>query len=115
MPPTELIAAILLLAGLALQIISALGVLIVRGDLNKLHYVSLASTAGAPPLAAAVALHSSQEIVPTILVGVILLATGPIVTHATAHALGAPPQPDESGQSSPPDKAPGPQAPAQRT
>ncbi len=87
MQTTEILTAVLLLVGLGFQVLATAGVLFMPGPLKKLHYVGAASALGAPPLAVAVALHEPQFAVQALLVAAVVVISGPVLTHATAHAL----------------------------
>lgn len=98
----EIIAAVLLLFGVLIELLSAVGVLVMRQPFNRLHYLAPATTIGPLAIAAAVLVAESeaQAKIKSILVAVVLLATGPILTHATARAawvrLQVPRDPEEA-------------------
>ena len=87
----ELIAAVLLFTGVALELAAALGVVVMRGVMQRLHYAGLAMV-GTIPIAAAVVVRESFTLAsfgPLLLV-VYLLASAPVLAHVTARAAGVP-------------------------
>jgi multisubunit Na+/H+ antiporter MnhG subunit len=87
----EAIAGALLFTGVALELAAALGVLAMRGVLQRLHYAGLAMV-GAIPIAAAVVVRESFSLAslgPLLLVAY-LLVSGPALAHVTARAAGVP-------------------------
>jgi monovalent cation/proton antiporter MnhG/PhaG subunit len=68
--------------------LSSLGVLAARDAFDRLHYLGPVSVVGGPALLLAVLVQSgcSQVTGKVALLVVILLATGPVVTHAIARA-----------------------------
>ena len=85
------IAAVLLFAGVALELAAALGVVAMRGVLQRMHYTGLAMV-GAIPIAAAVVVRESFSLAslgPLRLVAYLLVST-PVLTHVTARAAGVP-------------------------
>jgi multicomponent Na+:H+ antiporter subunit G len=80
--------AVLLVAGVALEVFAALGVLLMRDALDRLHY-SAASTLGAVLLAAAVVVESSFSLIgnKAVLLAVFGLVTSPVLSHVLARAL----------------------------
>ena len=85
------IAAVLLFAGVALELAAALGVVAMRGVLQRMHYTGLAMV-GAIPIAAAVVVRESFSLAslgPLLLVAYLLVST-PVMAHVTARAAGVP-------------------------
>lgn len=84
----EIVAAGLLVLGVLVELLCAMGVLVMRTPFNRLHYLAPATTLGplAIALAVLVAETEAQAKIKSVLVAVVLLATGPILTHATARA-----------------------------
>ena len=82
------VVTVLLFAGVALEIFCCLGVLLMRDALSRLHYVG-ATTLGALLIGAAVVVRDSFSLIGSraILVGVFLLVSSPVLTHATARAI----------------------------
>ncbi len=70
---------------------AGLGVLVMRSTWSRLHYVGLVTTVAAPPCAAAVAIAEGlwPGGVKALLVALVMIVTGPVVTHATARAARA--------------------------
>jgi multicomponent Na+:H+ antiporter subunit G len=88
MSVTQWIAGALLAAGVGVQLLSCVGLLVARTTFDRLHFVAPATVLGAPLVCAAVTVNESfsQGGIHALLVGGILLATGPVITHATARA-----------------------------
>jgi multisubunit Na+/H+ antiporter MnhG subunit len=87
----EAIAGVLLFAGVALELGAALGVVAMRGVLQRMHYTGLAMV-GAIPIAAAVVVRESFSLAslgPLLLVAY-LLVSGPVLAYVTARAAGVP-------------------------
>jgi len=88
MTPRAVTAAVLLVLGVGIELACCVGVLVMRGVYDKLHYTAPASTLGAFAIAAAVVLR--EPVVPfgikAVLVTLVLLITNPVLTHATARA-----------------------------
>ena len=82
------IASVLLIAGVALEVISALGLCVMRDVLDRLHYVGLAGF-GALLVAIAILCASSFSLIgdKAMLAGVLLITAGPVLVHATARSL----------------------------
>jgi multisubunit Na+/H+ antiporter MnhG subunit len=87
----ETVAAILLFAGVGLELAAALGVAAMRGVLQRLHYTGLAML-GSVPIAAAVVVRESFSLASTgpLLLCAYLLISSPVLTHITARAAGLP-------------------------
>ncbi|HTU20024.1 MAG TPA: monovalent cation/H(+) antiporter subunit G [Gemmataceae bacterium] len=87
----EIIAAMLLGVGVFIELLCAVGVLVMRNPFDRLHYLAPATSLGPLAVAAAVLVAESdaQAKIKSVLVAVVLLATGPILTHATARAAWA--------------------------
>ena len=89
------IAAVLLFAGVALELAAALGVVAMRGVLQRMHYTGLAMV-GAIPIAAAVVVRESFSLAslgPLLLVAYLVVST-PVLAHVTARAAGVPEEDD---------------------
>ena len=80
--------AVLLGAGVLVELASVLGVLLLRDAFDRLHFTAPASTLGPLAIAAAVVVRESfsQAGIKAVLVAVVLLVTNPVLTHATARA-----------------------------
>lgn len=88
MSAREIAAAVLLGIGVLIELLCAVGVLVMRNPFDRLHYLAPATTIGPLALAAAVlvAESDSQAKIKSVLVAIVILASGPILTHATARA-----------------------------
>jgi multisubunit Na+/H+ antiporter MnhG subunit len=87
----EVIAAVLLFAGVVLELAAALGVVAMRGVPARVHYTGL-SMVGAIPIAAAVVVRESFSLAslgPLLLVAYLLVST-PVLAHLTVRAAGLP-------------------------
>ena len=91
----ETIAAVLLFAGVGLELAAALGVAAMRGVLQRIHYTGLAML-GSVPIAAAVVVRESFSLASMgpLLLCAYLLASGPALAHVTARAAGVPEEDD---------------------
>jgi multisubunit Na+/H+ antiporter MnhG subunit len=92
----EAIAGVLLFGGVTLELAAALGVVAMRGVLQRMHYTGLAMV-GSIPIAAAVVVRESFSLAslgPLLLVAY-LLVSAPVLTHITARAAGLPDEDDE--------------------
>jgi multicomponent Na+:H+ antiporter subunit G len=84
----EILAAVLLGLGVLIELLCAVGVLVMRNPFDRLHYLAPATSLGPLAIAAAILVAESdgQAKIKSVLVALVLLATGPILTHATARA-----------------------------
>ena len=75
-------------AGVAVQVLVCLGVLLMRDALDRLHYVS-ASALGVALVGAGVLVSAGPSLIglKAILTAAFLLVTGPVLAHATARAI----------------------------
>lgn len=82
------IAGALLVAGVGIQVLSCIGLLVARSTFDRPHLVAPASVSGATLVCAAIVVNESlsQGGIHAIVTGAILLATGPVLTHVTARA-----------------------------
>jgi multisubunit Na+/H+ antiporter MnhG subunit len=82
------IAGALLCAGVGIQVLSCIGLLLAADVHDRLHVVGPASMLGAPLVCAAVLVNESfsQGGIKAVAVGAILVACGPVLTHATGRA-----------------------------
>jgi multicomponent Na+:H+ antiporter subunit G len=78
----------LVVAGVVVLAFACLGVLVMPGALARLHYVSV-STLGAVLVVAAVLVRDGASLigVKAVLVGAFLVATTPVLAHATARTI----------------------------
>jgi multicomponent Na+:H+ antiporter subunit G len=88
MTPRGVAGIALLALGVGIELACCVGVLLMRGVYDKLHYTSPATTLGAFAIAGAVLIRESfvQFGIKALLVAVVLLITNPVLSHATARA-----------------------------
>lgn len=82
------VAVILLIAGGLLELIAVLGVCVMRDAYDRLHYVGLAGFGGLL-ITVAVLVRESFSLIgdKALLVGVILVLTGPVLVQTTMRSL----------------------------
>ena len=82
------VATVLLIAGCAIEVVAVLGLCALRNVYDRLHYVGLASF-GAPLIAAAIVFRESFSLIgdKALLVGAILVLTGPVLVQTTMRSL----------------------------
>lgn len=82
------VAVILLVAGGTLELIAVLGLCVMRDVYDRLHYVCLAAF-GALLVSVAIVVRESFSLIgdKALLVGVVLLLTGPVLIQTTARSL----------------------------
>jgi multicomponent Na+:H+ antiporter subunit G len=83
----EVVTTVLLFCGVALLLVSALGVVTMRGVFDKLHYTA-PSSLGAVLVTAAIMVRESWSLIgmKAILTAAFLLVTSPVLAHATARS-----------------------------
>lgn len=88
MSARDLIEYVLLALGVGIEVLCALGVLVMRNVYDRLHYVGAAAF-GVLLVALAVLVRDSFSLIAdkALLVAVLVLTTGPIMSHATARAV----------------------------
>lgn len=81
-------AAAMLVIGVAIELLSCIGVLVMDDVYKRLHYVGPAAVVGPVFIAAAVVLEEALSTggIKAILVAAVLLAGSPVLTHAVARA-----------------------------
>lgn len=81
-------AVVVLIAGVGIQVLAVLGVVVMRDAYDRLHYVGLAGF-GALLVGGAVTLRSGLSLLgdKALLTGVVLVALSPVVVHTTARSL----------------------------
>ncbi len=81
--------SVLLFIGIGIELLCCLGVWAAKNPYARLHFIGPATLLGGPFIAAAILFQDSfsQSGIKGILVVLILLATGPILSHATARAV----------------------------
>jgi multicomponent Na+:H+ antiporter subunit G len=82
------VSGALVVAGVAVLAFACVGVLVMPGALARLHYVSV-SALGVVLVAAAVLVHDGASLIglKAVLVAAFLVATSPVLAHATARAI----------------------------
>jgi multicomponent Na+:H+ antiporter subunit G len=82
------IAGALLVAGVGVQVLACIGLAVGRGPFDRLHLMAPATMLGGPLVCAAILVNESfsQGGIKAVIVAVILLVTGPVLSHATARA-----------------------------
>jgi monovalent cation/proton antiporter MnhG/PhaG subunit len=88
MTPRVAASIALLVLGVGIELACCVGVLVMRGVYDKLHYTAPATTLGAFAIAGAVVLRTplAQFGLKALLVATALLVTNAVLTHATARA-----------------------------
>jgi multisubunit Na+/H+ antiporter MnhG subunit len=83
------VAGVLLGAGVGVQLAACVGLLAGRDSFDRLHLVAPAAVLGGVLICAAILVNESfsQGGLHAIVIGAILLATGPVLTHATGQAV----------------------------
>jgi monovalent cation/proton antiporter MnhG/PhaG subunit len=83
----DLAEYVLLVLGVGIQVLSAVGVLVMRDAYDRLHYVGSAGVGGAL-VAVAVTVRESFSLIgnKALLIAFFFLVTGPVLVHATARA-----------------------------
>lgn len=89
----EAVSTVLLVAGVALVVLAGLGVVLMRDALERIHYLGLLGPA-ACCAGLAILVREGFSVIgnKSLLTGVFVLATSPVVTHVTArtiHRMGA--------------------------
>ena len=89
MTPRSLIVGGLLALAVSIQLLSCLGVLVSRNSYARLHYIGPSTLLGSTLIAAAVLVRESLSAagIKALLVALVLLITGPVISHATARAI----------------------------
>jgi multicomponent Na+:H+ antiporter subunit G len=84
---SSVVVAVLLVAGVALELLCCLGVLVMRGAYARLHYTAPAGV-GALLIAIAIVVRQGFSLIgnKALLVGVFVLVTAPVLSHVTARA-----------------------------
>ena len=89
MSASSVAVAVLLVAGVAIELACCVGVLVMRDAHDKLHYIGPASILGPIAIAAAIVMRESfsEAGVKAILTAALLIVANPVLTHATGRAL----------------------------
>jgi multicomponent Na+:H+ antiporter subunit G len=82
------IVVLLLVLGVGIELLSCIGMWLMKDVFDRLHFLSPASTLGPLFIAAAILVRESFSLPgnKAILVALLNIATGPVLTHATARA-----------------------------
>lgn len=83
------VALVLLWLGVAAVALSAIGVLVVRDDFARLHFVTPAAVVGVPLIALSLVVDMglSSSAAQVAVIAVLTAASAPVVTSATGHAF----------------------------
>jgi monovalent cation/proton antiporter MnhG/PhaG subunit len=84
----DVLVAVLLILGVGIELVCCLGVLVMRGVYDRLHYTGPASL-GAVLIAAAIVIREgllSQIGTKAVLICLVLLITSPVLVHVTGRA-----------------------------
>jgi multisubunit Na+/H+ antiporter MnhG subunit len=81
-------ATVLLIAGTALELLAVLGLIVMRDVFDRLHYVGLAGY-GALLIGISILVRESFSLIgdKALLTGVLIVAFGPVMVHATARSF----------------------------
>ena len=84
----DAVAAALVVAGVAIEVFAALGVVLMRDALDRLHFVG-ASLLGSVCVGLAVVVAEGPSVIglKALLTVAVLAVTGPVLGHATARAI----------------------------
>ena len=84
----EVLALVLLVLGGAVELLAVLGLCVMRNAYDRLHFVSLAGF-GALLIAGAVVFRESFSLIgdKALLVGAVLVLSGPVLVHSSARSL----------------------------
>jgi multisubunit Na+/H+ antiporter MnhG subunit len=84
----HVVASVLLVAGAALQVLAVLGLCLMRRAYDRLHFVGLAGF-GALLIGVGIVVLESFSLIgdKALLVGVVLVLTGPVLVHTTLRSL----------------------------
>jgi multisubunit Na+/H+ antiporter MnhG subunit len=90
----DAVSVVLMVAGTVVLVAASVGASLPRSALVRLHYLSLATMVGAPLVIGGVLVRDPADWFKLVLVTVLLGATSPMATAATARALsrGGPPR-----------------------
>jgi monovalent cation/proton antiporter MnhG/PhaG subunit len=84
----DVVATVLVVAGLVAQLLAVLGVVLLRDPLDRLHYLAV-STLATACIAAAVLVRESVSLIglSALLVVAVVAFTAPVLSHVTARAV----------------------------
>ena len=88
MSASHVIATVLLIAGVALEVIAVLGLVVMRNVYDRLHYVGLAGY-GALLIGIAILVRESFSLIgdKALATGIVLVLIGPILVHTTVRSF----------------------------
>lgn len=84
----EVVTVVLLIAGGSIELLSVIGLCAMRDVYDRLHYVGLAGF-GALLISVAIVVTESFSLIgdKALLVGVVLVVTGPVLVHTTMRSM----------------------------
>jgi multisubunit Na+/H+ antiporter MnhG subunit len=83
----DVVSAILMVVGTAVLVVAAVGACLPRSALVRLHYLGLATMAGAPLVLVGVLVRDQADWFKLVLITVLLVASSPMASAATARAI----------------------------
>ena len=99
MTAQDVVSVVLMAVGVAVLVVASVGACLPRSAVVRLHYLSLGAMAGAPVLLLGVLVRDPADWFKLALIGVLLVASSPMATAATARAIsrGGPPRGEAAG------------------
>ncbi len=83
----DAVSTVLMVIGTAVLVVASVGASLPRGALVRLHYLSMASMAGAPLVLLGVLVRAPEDWFKLVVVTVLLVASSPMASAATARAI----------------------------
>jgi multicomponent Na+:H+ antiporter subunit G len=85
---SHVIATVLLILGAALEVFAVLGLVVMRNEYDRVHYVGLAGY-GALSIGIAILVQESFSLIgdKAVATGIVLLVIGPVLTHTTIRSF----------------------------
>jgi multicomponent Na+:H+ antiporter subunit G len=85
----DVLVDVLLGLGVAIELVCCVGMVAMHNAFDRLHFLGPASTVGPVCIAAAIVVSDSlsQSGVKAVIIAALLIAMGPVLTHATGRAL----------------------------
>lgn len=83
----DTVSTVLMVIGTAVLVVAAVGASLPRSALVRLHYLSMASMAGAPVVLLGVLVRDPADWFKLVVVTVLLVASSPMASAATARAI----------------------------
>jgi multisubunit Na+/H+ antiporter MnhG subunit len=83
----DAVSAALMLLGTAVLVVASVGASLPRSPIVRLHYLSLASMAGAPAVLLGVLVRDPADWFKLILILVLVVGSSPVATATTARAI----------------------------